>query len=43
MPKSKKKKVINHIKKDIETFKHEAHEDRELLKELKHKKKKKGK
>ena len=41
MSKSKKKKVIGHLKKDIETFKHEAHEDRELIKELKGKKKKK--
>lgn len=36
----KKKKVIKHIKKDIETFKHEAHEDRELLKDLTKKRKK---
>lgn len=39
----KKKKVLKHLKKDIETFKHEAHEDKELIKELKHKKKKKKK
>lgn len=37
--KNKKKKVVEHLKKDIETFKHEAHEDRELIKELKNKKK----
>jgi hypothetical protein len=37
----KAKKVIKHIKRDIETFKHEAHEDRELLKDLKKKPKKK--
>lgn len=37
---AKKKKVISHLKKDIETFKHEAHEDRELIKDLKKKKKK---
>jgi len=43
MAKDKKKKVIAHVKKDIETFKHEAKEDRELLKELKPKKKHKKK
>jgi hypothetical protein len=43
MAKSKSKKVIAHVKKDIETFKHEAHEDRELLKSLKTKKHKKKK
>ena len=36
--KATKKKVIKHLKGDIKTFKHEAHEDRELIKELKHKK-----
>ncbi len=36
-----KKKVIKHIKKDIETFKHESKEDKELLKDLKKKKKRK--
>lgn len=36
----KKKKVVEHLKKDIETFKHEAHEDRELIKDIKKKKKK---
>jgi hypothetical protein len=36
--KATKKKVIKHLKGDIETFKHEAHEDKELIKELKHKK-----
>ncbi len=35
-----KKQVIKHLKGDIKTFKKEAHEDRELMKELKHKKKK---
>jgi hypothetical protein len=39
----KAKKVINHLKGDIETFKHEAHEDRELIKDLKKKPKKKKK
>ena len=38
MKKVKKvKKVIKHLKGDIETFKHEAHEDRELIKDLKKK------
>ena len=37
----KKKKVVSHVKKDIETFKHEAKEDRALLKSLKSKKSKK--
>jgi len=42
--KNKLKKVKEHLKADIETFKHEAHEDKELLKKLKsNKKKKKGK
>ena len=40
-----KKKVIKHLRKDIKTFKKEAQEDRELIKELKgktmHKKHKK--
>lgn len=31
----KVKKVISHLKEDIETFKHEAHEDKELIKDLK--------
>ena len=35
-----KKKVINHLKSDIKTFKREADEDKELMKRLKHKKKK---
>lgn len=34
-----KKKVIKHLKGDIENFKDEAHEDRELIKDLKHKEK----
>lgn len=35
-PESRKhKKVIKHLKGDIETFKHEAHEDRELIHALK--------
>ena len=33
----KVKKIISHLKGDIETFKHEAHEDRELIKDLKKK------
>ena len=41
MAKNKNKKVIAHVKKDIKTFKHEAHEDKELLKSLKDKKKSK--
>jgi hypothetical protein len=36
-----KGKIVKHIKKDIETFKHEAKEDKVLLKDLKKKKKKK--
>jgi hypothetical protein len=35
-----KKKVVKHVKKDIETFKHEAKEDKSLLKDLKKKKRK---
>jgi len=35
---NKKKKVIKHLKGDIKTFKHEAKEDRELIKNLKHEK-----
>ena len=38
-----KKKVVDHLKKDIETFKSEVHEDKELIKKLKQKKKKKMK
>lgn len=34
----KKEKIVKHIKGDIKTFKKEAKEDRELLKDLKHKK-----
>lgn len=30
-----KKKVIKHLKGDIKTFKNEAHEDKELIHELK--------
>lgn len=37
----KSKKVIEHLKGDIKSFKHEAHEDRELIKELKKSPKKK--
>lgn len=33
-----KSKVIKHLKGDIKTYKHEADEDRELMKSLKHKK-----
>jgi len=36
-----KRKIVEHIKGDIETFKHESHEDKELLKTLVKKKKKK--
>lgn len=39
----KKKKVIEHLKGDIKNFKHEAHEDRELIKELHKKEAKKRK
>lgn len=39
--KPKVKKIIKHIKGDIETFKHETHEDKELLKTLVKKKRKK--
>jgi hypothetical protein len=35
----KSKKVIKHLKGDIETFKHEAAEDRKLIKDIKGKKK----
>lgn len=35
-----KKQVIKHLKDDIKTFKKEAHEDKELIKSLNHKKKK---
>lgn len=37
----KVKKVIGHLKGDIETFKHEANEDKELIKDLKKKSSKK--
>ena len=37
------KKVISHLKQDQKMFKHEAHEDKELVKELKKKHKKKKK
>jgi hypothetical protein len=30
-----KKEVSSHLKEDIKTFKHEAHEDRELIKKFK--------
>ena len=43
MAKNKTKKVIKHLKGDIETFKHEAHEDRELIRDLKKKSSKKKK
>lgn len=43
MKMKKKKKVLKHLKKDIETFKHEAKEDRELIKDLKKKPKAKKK
>ena len=33
-----KKKVIKHLKGDIKNFKHEAKEDKDLIKALKHKK-----
>ena len=35
---NKKKKVIKHLKDDIKTFKHEAKEDRSLIKSLKYEK-----
>lgn len=35
-----KKQVIKHLKSDIKTFKKESHEDKDLIKSLKHKKKK---
>lgn len=38
-----KKQVIKHLKGDIKTFKKEAHEDKELIKKLKPKKKKTAK
>lgn len=37
------KKVLKHLKKDIGTFKHEANEDRELIKDLKKKPKSRSK
>lgn len=37
MPKLKKK-IIKHLKDDIKDFRHEAKEDKELIKELKNKK-----
>ncbi len=37
LPLAHKKKVVKHLKGDIKTFKHEAKEDRELIKSLKHK------
>jgi hypothetical protein len=33
-----KKKVVKHLKSDIKNFKHEAKEDKDLIKSLKHKK-----
>lgn len=41
--KKMKKKIEKHLKQDMKMFKHEAAEDKELVKELKtkHKKKKK--
>lgn len=41
--KKMKKKVVQHLKQDMKMFKHEAHEDKELVKELKKKQKKKKK
>lgn len=41
MKKRLKKKVINHLKDDIKTFKHESHEDKELIKDLLKKKREK--
>lgn len=35
MPHRNRKKVIKHLKDDIKTFKSEAHEDRELIQDLK--------
>jgi len=36
-----KKKIVKHLKGDIETFKHEAAEDRKLIKSIKKTSKKK--
>lgn len=36
-PRVKMDKVVDHLKGDIKNFKHEAHEDRELIKDLKKK------
>jgi len=41
--KKMKKKVIEHLKQDQKMFKHEAHEDKELVKVLRKKVKKKKK
>ena len=38
--KEMKKKVVKHVKGDIKNFKHEAKEDKDLLKDLKKKKRK---
>jgi predicted patatin/cPLA2 family phospholipase len=47
MKKATSKKVIKHLKSDVETFKHEAKEDKELMKSIKdaakHKEKKEKK
>ena len=39
--KNQKKKIIEHLKGDIKTFKEEASEDKDLIKSLKKKPKKK--
>jgi hypothetical protein len=39
LPVSKKKEVVKHLHRDIKTFKKEAEEDRELIKDLNKKKK----
>lgn len=41
--KSSKKKVVKHLKKDIKGFKNEIAEDKNLVKQLQSKKKKKKK
>lgn len=35
MPKSSKKKIVKHLKGDIDTYKEEAKEDKDLIKKLK--------
>lgn len=35
LKKSASKKIVKHLKEDIKNFKHEAHEDKELIKDVK--------